>query len=401
MQNEAELFCPHHRGQFIGCRHSVTCFVLTILIFSLGCGGSRAPTAPTQQIPAATLLYPAKMGDEVDPFKPFSWKPVNSATGYYLKVGTAPGLEDVFGIGELPPNITSWPVDNLLPGTYYARLFTDNAGTWGYQDLWFTTAAQSQPSDPPSFYSTVNQLTASVRWSDPDDGVPTPGEPLADEVALRGKATADCTDFAFTLVELLQQQHIYARPVTLTLNGTGWDGHTVVEYYDPFWKKWSVADPTFGVVYFDNVIQRGQSAQELSAAVFSESWSLIQPQFVTPNGDSYMRNYYLDPITMYLNVVPQGGTLAKSVVHDPIQFLLPFLYSSANPHGFYLFEFGNSSESLDIQNQPGPYTPQSGLITLTPQQSTLWSKTHTLNDGWVIGSAPADVQAFTFRRPMF
>lgn len=400
MENEARLLCPDRWGHFPDYQHNVACLILAIFMLTLlGCGRRAAPV-PAQEIPTAMLLYPARAGDNVDPFRPFSWKPVSSATGYYLKIGTAQGLEDVFGIGELPPNITSWPVDNLLPGTYYARLFTNNSGTWGYEDLWFTTA-QSQSSNPSSFYSSINQLTASVRLSDPPSAIPTPGTPLAAEVALRGRTYADCTDFAFTLVQLLQVQHIYAHPVTLTLDGTGWEGHTVVEYYDPFWQGWSVADPTFGVVYFDKVIQKGQSARELSDDVFAESWNLIQPQFVTPNGDSYMRNYYLDPITMYLNIVPSGSTPPQSVVHDPRQFLIPFPSSSANPHGYYLFGFGDPSESLAIQNPAGPYTSQSGLITVTPQQTTLWSKAYTLNDGWFVGSAPADAQAFTFRRPMF
>jgi len=292
-------------------------------------------------------------------------------------------------------------VDNLLPGSYVARLYTNNAGTWGYEDVWFFTVAQSQPSDPASFYSTVNQLTGSVRLSDRASNVPTPGSALAAEVALRRKTAADCTDFAFTLVWLLQEQHIYARTVSLTLDGTYSEGHTVVEYHDPFLQKWSVADPTFGVVYFDNVAQRGQSAMELSQDVFSESWSLIKPQFVTPNGDSYMTNYYLDPITMYLNVVAPGSTPPQSVTHDPKQFLLPFPSSSVNPHGYYKFGFGNSSETLQLDIPTGPYTPVSGVITVAPRDSTLWSTAYTLNNNWFISSGPADAQAYTFRHVLF
>jgi len=248
----------------------------------------------------------------------------------------------------------------------------------------------------------VDQLTATVRLSaDPSTNVPVPGSALAAEVALRHRSSADCTDYAYTLSGLLQQQHIYSRIVTLTLDGTYSEGHTIVEYYDPYLQEWSVADATFGVVYFDDSAQSGQSAAELNQYVVYESWDLIKPKFVTSNGDSYMTNYYLDPITLYLNVVPQGSTPLESVKHDPKQFLLPFSPGSANPHGYYLFGFGSSSESLQLNNPAGPYTPNSGTITVDAEDTTTWSSAYTLNDNWSIVSAPADSQAYTFRRVLF
>jgi hypothetical protein len=256
--------------------------------------------------------------------------------------------------------------------------------------------------DPSTLYATVNQLTASVRLSgDPSTNVAVPGSPLAAELALRQRTRADCTDYAFTLIGLLQQKHIYSRSVVITLDGTYTEGHTIVEYYDPSWQKWSVADPTFGVVYFDNGLQQGQGAAELNQFVASESWPSILPEFVTPNGDSYMTDYYMDPITLYLNLVTQGSTPPESVEHDPKQFLLPYSVETANPHGYYLFGFVAGGESLQLDDPPGPYTPNSGTFTVATQDPTTWSSAYTLNDDWSIVSAPTGIQGYTFRRVLF
>ena len=394
-----------------GCRpYGTSCIGLVLVMFSLlGChnvspGAAKADNAISQ--PSASFLYPIQ-GLHIDPFTPFSWKAVKSATGYYLQVGTTVGGSDIFAVGELPGSVTTWPVDNLLPGTYWARLFTHSPSGWSNVDISFLAAATPPPSDRASFYSTIEQLTSSIRLSsDASTNTPLPGSPLAAEIAPWGRSNAFCTDYSFTLVQLLQAKHIYARSVTLTMVGGTSLGHTVVEYYDPFLRKWSVADATFGLVYFDDSAQQGQSAAELSGYVFAESWSQIHAKFVTPNGKSYMNNYYLDPVTLYLNVVLPGKTATESVVHDPKQFLVPVTIGTANPQGYYTFAFSPASDTMEIENPPGSFASVSGRIRVDPLDtdpldSSVWSAAFGLNDGWWIASGPADVQAFTFRRVMF
>lgn len=382
------------------CFSSVGGFGIVLLLLSSsactgGGEGNHAVPAPA----TAQFIYPSSKSSTIDPFTKFQWSSLPGSLGYYLNVGTSQGGADVFAVGELPPNVTSWAVDNLLPGqTYYARLITDAGGVFNYVDISFQAQDSSPPIQTTSLYATVEKLTNSVRLSaDEFSNLPTAGTPLADELRLRGRTQADCTDYAYTLVDLLQQKHIYARTVTLTLVGNAWVGHTPVEYYAPYLKKWSVTDPTFGLVYFDHAGQQGQSAAELSGYVVSESFSLIHPKFVTSNGDSYMRNYYLDPITLYLNVVPQGSTPQMSVVHDPTQFLTPV---SPGTQGLYLFEFGNTSGTMQI-NDPssGPYT--AGQVAMSAQNNTLWSWVVGLNDGWTITTDPSNIQTFTPRRVLF
>jgi hypothetical protein len=371
------------------------------------CSSRTVPPAPANSTNgvdprAAQFAYPLA-GTMVNPFQHFSWKPVNDATGYYLQVGTNPSGADVFAVGNLPANVTSWAVDNLLPGvTYYATLKTilpENQFAYAQQSFTVasTVASRGTPTDATSLYANVQQLTASVRLSAAMfSNVASPGTPLAAELALRGRTAADCTDYAYTLIDLLQQQHIFARRVVLSLVGNFWIGHTVVEYYDPFHSQWFVTDPTFGITYFDDAAQIGQSAADLSNYVASESWSAITLKLVTPNLDQYARNYYVDPVTLFLNIVPEGSTPQNSVVHDPTQFMVP---ASAGLQGLYLFEFPDSSGALQIDNPSGPYP--SGTIAFQAEDGTRWSTIAPLNDGWAISRGSSNVQAFTPRRVFF
>jgi len=62
------------------------------------------------------------------------------------------------------------------------------------------------------------------------------------------------------------------------------------------------------------------------------------------------RNYYVDPVTLFLNIVPEGSATQNSVGHDATQFMIP---ASAGLQGLYLFEFPDSSGALQIDNPPG------------------------------------------------
>src|SRR5256885_5963998 len=98
--------------------------IVLLLLSSWACTGSGSSNG-NQPDPAhaAQFIYPRNQSSSIDPFTKFQWSSWPTSLGYYLEVGTSQGGADVFAVGELPPNVTSWAVDNLLPGqTYYARL---------------------------------------------------------------------------------------------------------------------------------------------------------------------------------------------------------------------------------------------------------------------------------------
>ena len=101
---------------------------------------SSASTFTTAPV-LSTIIYPAPGQTGVPPVgSTFSWTAVSDAQAYYLKVGSAPGLQDIFNGGAI--TATSQAVRNLQPNTlYYLQIWTEIAGHWAnyHNDSTFTT----------------------------------------------------------------------------------------------------------------------------------------------------------------------------------------------------------------------------------------------------------------------
>src|SRR5437870_2505883 len=342
----------------------------------------------------ARLSYPQDDAVNVDPYVPFTWNAVPNVGAYYLYVGSTPGAKDVFNSGEV--SNTSIPVWGLVPGqNYFARLWTKKNARWYISDTTFQTAPGNLP-DQTNFYPTVQNLTAQVRgMTEGPTNKPLAGSPLTSQVASRGITNATCLDYATVLTELLYQNHISARLRVITFKWTSFDAHTLTEYYDPFWGKWAVADPTFGVTYSDDATRRGQSVEDISQYVLSRQFSSIAVRPVTSYGTYFLTNYYMDPVLLYLNVVPPNGSLADIANNPPDDF--PTLQTEnvvVGVSGVYLFRFSNQLETATISNS-------GTLLQVQPEDSTTWSASVYLSDGWSFVSAPQDLQIFTLRRVLF
>ena len=351
----------------------------------------------------AHFTYPTDQAVNVDPFQPFAWEQVAGADGYFIYIGTAPGQKDVYGSNQLPAGVTSRTVWGLLPEKlYYARLWTVHKEDWSYSDVSFRTATAGSPLDRNKLHSTVERLTARVREStEGTTNTPLPDTPLAAELAIWNKTSAWCVEYSFTLLELLAKQHISARRVTLTLVGNSFLSHTLTEYYDPYVNGWVVADPTFGLVYYDDSSQKGRSAAQLSDSVRREAWDEIPVKFVTPRGAQYANNYYLDPVTLFLHVLPEGTAYGGNLPISPLRFLIPVSDSHLGSHGVYVFEFPEGLSSAKISNLPGPHTSRTGDLAISTADQTSWSAAITLNDGWRVLAPASGLRAYRFRRVLF
>src|SRR5262249_31658017 len=137
--------------------------------------------------------------------------------------------------------------------------------------------------------------------------------------------SATCAAYSAVFQAQLFQLGVRSRLRYITLTGTSYESHTTVEYYDPFVQKWSVADPTFGFLFFDPTTQTGQAVEEVQALVLANNFAGIHVTTVTTYSDSMLRNYYLDPLTLYTNVLPSDITRISSGLgsqpHSPFQFL--------------------------------------------------------------------------------
>jgi len=378
-----------------GSRLGKASFLVPVLLLA-GCTSTPTSVSPATQ--AKLFVYPHDNSTTVDPFVPFAWTAVEGASNYTLNVGTTPGARDVYVESNIQGNVTKRTVWGLSPKVrYYASLYVEQDGAWSHEDISFQTTQpkNSGPATRAELYSTITSLTAAVRLSTKGlSNYPTPGTPLAEEVADFGLTGASCTNFANTLVRLLSEKGIYSRRVSLVI--VDWVTHVVVEYWDPYVSGWSVADPTFGAVYFDSDLNSGQSAAHLSQDILSESFSDIKIQFVTPSGPWYMNNYELDPVTNFLNVVPQGAYIPGAAKNPPYQYLIPTTPGQAGCFEFHMPD-GSSSVTLDSP-ATGKFTI--GEIVLRPLDDSGWQGV-CVNQGWSITSEPDGTALYAFRRVLF
>lgn len=346
------------------------------------------------------ILQTPRDGATISPFDTFSWSvPDGGADAYLLKIGTSPSTADVFYSGPLQQ--TSIPVAGLDFGkTYYATLLTLKANIWRQSASSFTTLAQTSAPNldqlRSAFYANVWQTTAAVRaMADANTNVAIPGTLLDSLLKQNGLSLASCFQYAQVLRDQLRLIGINARLRGITLTGTSFESHTPMEYYDPFNQKWSVADPTFGIVYFDDSKQTGQSVEEIQSLVAANDFADVKIVYVTPLADSVLRHYYIDPLTLYLNVIPPDQNVLTAMQHSPFQFLQEVpLDGIVAQAGLYLLEFGDATEEAQVTFGDAP-------LALTPVDNTLFSKAFPSPNGWTLDSAPRDLKAYIFIRPVF
>jgi hypothetical protein len=197
---------------------------------------------------------------------------------------------------------------------------------------------------------------------------------------------------------------ILARQRNISLNGTV--THVITEYWDPFNLKWQIADPTFGLVYFDPNTQLGQGAEDINALLLAGNYSSINALFVTSYKSQYMTAYIMDPITLYNEVDPFGMLDTQEQLNYLPNSPLPFLTTvdlsqSVGIAGEYLFQFVNPTDTLAVQAATSNQS-NSATIVISPEDLQGWSSDDYLNTGWtILSSIPAGAQIFQFKRVMF
>ncbi len=329
----------------------------------------------------------------VDPFAAFTWNPIVDAQNYYVKIGTQPSVIDTMNSGTLSASITSVLPQGMIGGqTYYATLSTMKAGVWYSVVTSFTTAVQPMPSNINTYHSSILGLINQVRTMTVGiTNTPSPGTLLAQYVAADNRTQAFCTEFAETLEQLLLTNRISARIRHSVFDGTSTESHTFNEYYDLYANQWVLVDSDFGAMYTNTTLE------QLSAYVVARNWTAISGVIVyaTSYGDQVFTNYYMDPILLFLNPLPNAnGTVTLPLVNSPAPYFQTHTSSVIGIAGLYIFSFENQSDSLTLMN---PTT----AVQLTPQNGTIYSISIILKTGWSATSMPAGAQILTIPRVMF
>ena len=370
---------------------------------SSGAGLTHTDIAFSTGYPLAHLSYPQNGATDVSPFLPFSWNQALGATWYELTVSpTGYGNLDFFG-EETIPSVTRQYAWGLQPDTlYYAQICTVNPSGGGCTQTTFTTgAAPPLPENRATFYQSVEKLTSTVRlMTQGFTNVPTAGTYLYQFIDDHGSdptQPTNCAWFAQALLDEFTMNGVVARERNISLDGTE-DGHVLTEYWDPFNQKWQVADPTFGVIYFDPDSQMGQGAEEINGLLLSGKLSSITPRFVTSYGNQYMTTYYMDPITLYNEVDPFGMLNAQAKLNylpnSPLPFLNDVTQNAEGTTGTFVFHFASADDSVTILNN--------GVQEIvSPLNTEGWATSVDLSNWSYATPPPAGMNVYTFKRVLF
>ncbi len=350
----------------------------------------------------ARLVSPQNGATGVSQFVQFTWNTVPDATAYLILVSPTNYRTWDMYFDYLAPTVSSRYPWGLLPNTYYYVTLCTEKTTGEYCSYSsFTTRPSGALPNRQEFYNSIQNLTSQVRlMTQGTSNRAIPGTALYQDSLdhLRDPNSVTCGIYAITLLDQMTPANILARRRDLTLDGM--DTHVLTEYWDPFNSKWQVADPTFGLVYFDPSTEVGQGAEDISALLLAGNLSAIDPLWVTNNGSQYMTHYFLDPITLYTNVYPFGDIEQSQLIRDYVpNSPLPFLNTSSlgaqGTAGTYVFQFANQTDQVTINNH-------GTVVTIVPGNTEGWAAGITLSQGWYITSqVPPGMNMYTFKRILF
>ncbi len=271
-------------------------------VFSVGAG-----------TPAA-MLFPADGSTGVDAGQPFAWQQVDLATAYRLQIGTTPGGDDLHDSGAIFS--TKRFVRGLPLGvTLYGRLSTEIPGEWRFTDFTFSAA-----SDDPSATAIVDAAlwqTGRIRAMADANNQATPWSELGRTLPATQFPLAVCGDYARVLLTALAQLNTGAdsRELDIAFTIGTLDSHVLVEFLRPDTATWMLLDPTFGLTARNAADSTSASWADVRTATLTENWTAIAYQFLTADGDAYVRGYFMDYPLLYLNHVPILGSPASPAAY--------------------------------------------------------------------------------------
>ncbi len=362
---------------------------------------SLADGAIAESVGLSHMTIPANLAIGVDPFAEFLWTATPGAAAYYVKIGSAPGVFDVMSSRAVVPPFTSiYPLGLIGGTTYYVTLFTELAsGGWLSSATSFATAPQPAPVNRAVYWLDIETIVNSVRQMTVGaSDTPIAGTLLAQWVALDAASSATSTEYARALEQMLFEQRISARIRHTSFDNPSGEGYALNEYYDLTLNQWVAADAHFGSVYLNTGAATGLSVDQLGAQVLLQNWATIYSSivYVSSYGSQIYDNYYIDPLLLFLNPVPNAATpVVGATPNSPAIYLISQPAGIVGTAGNYIFSFLKSTDTVIIED------PLYGKLTIGPVPGIIYSRTTGLSAGWTIISRPAGMQILTDRQVMF
>jgi hypothetical protein len=295
----------------------------------------------------ATMIYPADGATSIDVSQPFQWTATDLAQAYRLKVSNGSSL--VLDTG--PITVPRYFDEMLGLGSYTGQLGTEIGGQWHWTTFTFVVTKTG-----PSMANETNSAlwaTDYVRNMADAQNYPYAWTELQSNVSAAQRIPADCTQYRDTLLYVLSQMNVTKRLPTseqpqeleIAFLVNGYDGHTLVEFWNTDLQRWLLLDPTFDMTVTRASDGTWATAEDMNKATLNQQWSAIHYQYLGAWGDSIAAAYYLDYPLLYLNVppLPQLGQ-----GQDPMPYLIRQSGPPLNQTGIYVLQcYGTTTVVID------------------------------------------------------
>ena len=229
-------------------------------------------------------------------------------------------------------------------------------------------------------------IAADVRAMAAEDGHPQPGSPLEHSMLAHQHLTANCSDYAQALVDLIEASGlgVQARIAQTCMVPNRYDCHTLVELFEESTGRWILVDPTFGLAPRNASDGSHATLDDMRASARSGNWNAITYEFLTPEGDQYAQDGYMDYPLYFYNTFVSGADparLTEALFNPAERVYIPLGSLPAPGHsGVYALQCADGKTASAVING-NPVTLACPALGLTWLQ---WQTTDVPTDGSVV-----------------
>ena len=292
--------------------------------------------AITQPAPDATL----------NADQPLTWQADPVATGYKLTLTGSDGgtLLDTGIIHTTLRVVRNLPAGAAVQATlttYYSQNLTRTQSTN------FTVGTPSV--SVAGMLALARSMAGTVRLMADIDNQPFDDTALLSTALAASEGAADCVAFSNTLMAQFSDAGFPLQTRTRGVCYNYPDCHELVEVYDPDNARWDPVDPTFGL-YPLSASGEPATIEDMSSAARAQAFSTLSYTFLTPNGSSYAKAYYLDYPLLFLDLYQVGSSTTFEQAAPAS--LEPFLdlvgnVTTSPVSGFYTIQCASGSSSAN------------------------------------------------------
>ncbi len=285
--------------------------------------------------PPPVAVVSPQAGVDMDEGLPFQWSATDLADAYRLEIGTQPGgddLEDSGPIGVTRRFVTGLPRSVDLFGRVSARL----AGVWVSNTFSFRVSGET--GSPGHRVESGLWAVDYVRHMADASNLPFDWTELGRVVRSAGGVSAFCTDYSQALLNILAAMNfgLPARGLSICMNTNYYDCHALIQASPDGGESWMLLDPTFDITMKRASDGGWARAEDVSDATQTADWGAIEYVTLGPEGDGFLRAYYLDYPLLYLNLFQNGEPIQVGSGLSPLPYLQPVAFPVDNQPGIYV-----------------------------------------------------------------